>query len=74
MVFMTKDKKFIHFEKSRKNTFLVNAKKWKKWEKWTKKKTKEKWHKQNAIISSMLGRMRKIVKIKRVFTEDETFF
>ena len=35
MVFMTKDKKFIHFEKSRKNTFLVNAKKWKKWEKWT---------------------------------------
>ena len=34
-VFMAKDVKFTHFEKSRKNTFLVNAKKWKKWEKWS---------------------------------------
>ena len=35
MLFMTKDIKSTHFEKSRKNTFLVNAKKWKKWEKWS---------------------------------------
>ena len=35
MLFMTKDVKFTHFEKSQKNTFLVKAKKWKKWEKWS---------------------------------------
>ena len=42
MDFMTKDVKFTHFEKSRKNTFLVNAKKWKKWENVLKNKTMEK--------------------------------
>ena len=31
MVFMIIAAKFTHFEKSRKNTFLVNSKKWKKW-------------------------------------------
>ena len=37
MVSMIIAAKFTHFEKSRKNTFLVNWKKWKKWEKGSSK-------------------------------------
>ena len=44
MVFMIIAAKFTHFEKSRKNTFLVNSKKWKKWEKGLQNETIQKGH------------------------------
>ena len=47
MVFMVIAAKFTHFEKSRKNTFLVNAKKWKKWEKWSSK-----WNHQKVALTN----------------------
>ena len=47
MVFMIIAAKFTHFEKSWKNTFLVNAKKWKKWEKWSSK-----WNHQKVALTN----------------------
>ena len=47
MVFKSKAVKLTHFEKSPKNTFLVNAKKWKKWEKWSSK-----WNHQKVALTN----------------------
>ena len=74
MVLMTKDVNITHFEKIWKNTFLVNAKNGKSGKNGPKNKTIIKWHWQTVIISSIHGRMQKIGMIKRVVTEDETFF
>ena len=74
MVLMTKDVNITHFEKIWKNTFLVNAKNGKSGKNGLKNKTNIKWHWQTVIISSIHDRMQKIGMIKRVVTEDETFF
>ena len=47
MVSIKKVVKLTHFEKNRKNTFLVNAKKWKKWEKWSSK-----WNHQKVALTN----------------------
>ena len=50
MVSMIKAAKVTHFDKSRKNTFLVNSKSGKSGEKGLQNETIQKWHLLTAII------------------------
>ena len=70
MVFMIIAANFTHFEKSRKNTFLVNSKKWKKGERGLENETIQKWHLLTAIILWIQTRMQKFRKILREVFEN----